>query len=150
MATSKLQKGYRYYIQTDNNNDPVNCTLVLAKKAPRTGGRYVDITDSLVVCCNPILSANDVYLVLTADNYSGNLVTLSEAESSVAGAINTSTYSFTIQGLVIAIQNDGDITVALDDSGSDLHTVVILWVVYNDQDGNTVAKKVTIKMDYTA
>lgn len=46
-----FQKGFRYYVRLDANNQPVLGSLIARKKPPRDGGKWMDVTDCLVACC---------------------------------------------------------------------------------------------------
>lgn len=46
-----FQKGYRYYVRLDANNQPVLGSLIARKRPPRTSGKFMDVTDCLIACC---------------------------------------------------------------------------------------------------
>lgn len=48
----KLNPRLRYFVRIAGNGDPVIGSMVVRKRIPRSGGRWIDITDCVVdQCC---------------------------------------------------------------------------------------------------
>jgi len=84
-----LNGGKKYFLRLDAKGNPINGTLIFRRIAPRTNGRWIDITDCLTPCDVPL----DTPTSFTAGSITTTTMALNWSD--VTGATSYTVYKAT-------------------------------------------------------
>lgn len=148
----KLNRGFKYFMRTGGlKNSPVNATMILAKRPPKDGTHWVDVTACVKVCCSTdVITAEDITVTQTTrplESY--DVETLSAAVSSRGNALTFSTYSHTVDNVIIDLNSSGTLQLTVDNDVT-TNTSIELPVTITDVQGAVKQITVTINVNYVA